>query len=657
MSEAPAASILNVNDDDATRYAVTRTLQRAGFAVVEARTGAEGLRLAAANPDLIILDVNLPDINGVEVCRQIKADPHTATVTILHVSAEAIEARHRVQGLESGADGYLVQPVEPSELVATVRALLRIRRAEEEARNSARQWWTTFDAITDAVCLLDGDGRVREANRAMTDVLGKRFGEIVGQPYGELMEQALGLREIPSLDRIRETRQREVQEVRVGERWLRIAADPVLDARRNVTGVVHIIADITERKQGEEERARLYRETQEADRRKDEFLAMLGHELRNPLAAISNAIYVLEQVGSQEERPIQQRATISRQVRHLTRLVDDLLDVARITRGRIELRMQPLDLADIVQQAVQTALPRIENRQHTLSVSTPERPLWIEADPTRFEQVVVNLLDNAAKYTEPGGRIQIALEQDGPDALLRVQDTGIGLSADMLPRIFNLFAQVDQSLDRSRGGLGIGLTLVRSLVEMHGGQITADSQGVGQGSEFRVRLPLAAGLAASAAGRPERATAAEQRAGEDVFTLPAGAAQKAPRRVLLIEDNPDARETMADLLEIWGYEVETAADGEKGIEQARVSRPDVALVDIGLPGVDGYQVAGSIRKAEEVERGEPTLGASPPIFLIALTGYGQPEDRRRAVDAGFDAHLVKPVDPAALSRLLAGDST
>jgi len=369
--------------------------------------------------------------------------------------------------------------------------------------------------------------------------------------------------------------------------------------------------------------AQLYRQTQQEARRKDEYLAMLAHELRNPLGAIAAAADLMRLRGLHDPTLVRVRDTIERQGRHMTRLIDDLLDISRVTRGKIELRKEPLDLATIATDAVQSARPVIESRGHQLSFCLPAEPLWLEADPTRLEQVVVNLLDNAAKYTDPGGQIWLSVAREGNEVVIQVRDSGIGIAPKILPRVFDLFVQADQSLARSRGGLGIGLTLVRSLVEMHGGNVRATSAGLGQGSEFVVRLPLGESL--------EKAPVC----GED------SSAACACQQILIVEDNDDSRQLLHVLLKLCGHSVQEAADGRQGIETIRRHPPDVALIDIGLPDLDGYQVAQIVRAEGKT------------VYLVALTGYGQPEDRRRALAAGFDAHMTKPVTLEELSHVLA----
>ena len=372
----------------------------------------------------------------------------------------------------------------------------------------------------------------------------------------------------------------------------------------------------------------------EADRRKDEFLAMLGHELRNPLAAIRNALWVLEEQGSRNPQDVRQRQVIERQTHHLVRMVDDLLDVSRVTLGKILLQRQRFDLSQLVERCLTELGMATQAEEHQLTLSTRTQAAWVEGDPVRMEQVVCNLIHNAIKYTPRGGGIWVSLASEDEEAVLRVRDNGVGISREMLARIFEPFTQVESSRKRSEGGLGLGLPLVRSLVELHGGTVRAFSDGRGRGSEFVVRLPRVEAMATAPAPTPALMPVGP---GDEVDPV-----EKPSLRVLVVEDNPDGRESLRDLLEIWGHQVDLAENGPQGVEKALSTLPDVALVDIGLPGLDGNEVAQRIRAALDGDR----------MALIAMTGYGQPEDRRRAIQAGFDAYLVKPVDPGDLSRLL-----
>ncbi len=404
-------------------------------------------------------------------------------------------------------------------------------------------------------------------------------------------------------------------------RWVRDRSFPVKDRAGGVYRVAGIAEDVTERREFEEA-------LKEADRRKDEFLAMLAHELRNPLAPLRSALQILRAPGAEADVVARARETMERQVEHLVRLVDDLLDVSRIMRGKIELRREPVELAAAVARAVETSQPAVDAEGHELTVSLPAEPLWVDGDLVRLAQVVGNLLHNAAKYTERGGKIWLTGAREDGRAVLRVRDTGIGIAPEMLPRIFEMFVQADRRTKNAQGGMGIGLTLVRSLVEMHGGTVEARSEGLGKGSEFVVALPLLTDVFEGApTGRVE----------------PSRTGRAAPRRVLVVDDNAPAAETLALVLRLEGHEVTTAHDGASALELAVADPPEVALVDLGMPKMDGCELARRFRASPALK----------DVVLIALTGWGQEEDRRRTREAGFDLHLVKPVEVDVLNRLFA----
>jgi two-component system CheB/CheR fusion protein len=413
-----------------------------------------------------------------------------------------------------------------------------------------------------------------------------------------------------------------IQAIDGSYRYVLGRAVPILERDGSIREWVGMLADITERKAVE-------RELQEANRKKDEFLAMLAHELRNPLAPIRNAIQVLRLKGSPEPDPDLRgaRDVIHRQLQHLTRLVDDLLDASRITQGKITLQKEPVELERIVNRAVETSLPLIEEGRHQLTVSLPPQPVHLMGDPTRLSQVLSNLLNNAAKYTDAGGRIWLSAIREKDEAVVRVRDSGVGIPVEELPRVFDLFTQAYRSLDRSQGGLGIGLTLVRNLVEMHGGRVEAQSEGPGKGSEFIVRLPALPG---------------EPQALEVALDSRQHRAPGTTLRVLVVDDNFDSAETLTFLLKFEGHDVRTAHAGDTALEEASVFLPHVVVLDIGLPKLNGYEVARRLREQPETKKS----------FLIALTGYGQEEDRQRSIAAGFDYHLVKPVDPDNLQSLI-----
>lgn len=404
--------------------------------------------------------------------------------------------------------------------------------------------------------------------------------------------------------------------------WFQSRAVPLSDPQGRIVKWLGTHSDIEELKQA-------VHALREADSRKNEFLAMLSHELRNPLAPIRNATAVLRRLGPKTPELLAARDIIGRQVDHLALLIDDLLDVSRITHGQIALKRQILSIADIVEQAIEASLPLIEARRHRVNVAMPPQPVYLAGDPIRLVQVVTNLLHNAAKYTDDNGDIRIKVDCTGSSVLLRVADNGMGIPADLLPHVFDVFTQGVRTLDRAEGGLGIGLSLARQLVEMHGGSIEASSGGVGQGSEFIVRLPR---LLAIPTSLPADVPSAS----------PTSVLRAEAKRILVVDDNKDAAQALALMLTIEGHHVLEASDGPSAIEAARVFRPQLVLLDIGLPGMDGFEVAKRLRQCPE------TRGA----VLVAVTGYAEPEILRRSREAGFSRHLVKPVEMAELLELV-----
>lgn len=388
--------------------------------------------------------------------------------------------------------------------------------------------------------------------------------------------------------------------------------------------------DILEQKILLEQEAQSRRQTEEAmkeaDHRKDQFLATLAHELRNPLAPLRNAVEVLRWAKGNDELLEQSRSMMERQVRHMVRLIDDLLDISRITKGKLQLRKEQVELASVIHSAEETSLPLLKAAGHDFTIRLPDEPIYLDAGPVRLAQVFSNLLNNAAKYTEKGGRIHLNVERRGGEAVITVRDSGIGIAAEHLPRIFEMFSQIVPTLERSQGGLGVGLSLVKGLVELHGGCVDARSEGAGKGSEFVVRLPLA--------DRPAQA-AKETTNGEKPPIGP-------KRRILVVDDNHDSADSLATMLQLMGHDTELAHDGLEAVERAETYRPDLVLLDIGLPQINGYEAA---RRIREHQWGKHML-------VIALTGWGQEEDKRRAMEAGFDHHLTKPVGFEVLEKLL-----
>ncbi len=516
------------------------------------------------------------------------------------------------------------------------RAEADLARLTAESDHLRRLYETALSNTIDFNYTFDLDGRFTYVNESLLALWGKETHEAVGKNFFDLdYLPTLADRLQRQIRQVIDTRQPLRDETaytsRLGTREYEYIFVPVFEAGGAVEAVAGSTRDITDRKALEVKLRDQAEQLRQADRRKDEFLAMLAHELRNPLAPIRNAAQVIRLLGTTE--PNVQRSTelIERQVQHMTRLVDDLLDVSRITSGKIKLQKEPVELAAVVARAVETVRPLIEARRHQLAVALPPEAVRLEADPTRLAQVVANLLTNAAKYTDEAGGIWLTAEREGETVVVCVRDSGVGIPGEMLPKVFDLFTQVDGSLARSEGGLGIGLTLVKSLTELHGGTVAAKSEGPGRGSEFVVRLPVLQTPHAPNVGKAQRTAAGHS----------------PPRRILVVDDNVDAAESLALLLRVGQHDVRTAHDGLTALQVAETFRPEVVLLDIGLPRMDGFEVA---RRLHE----QPGMANA---LLVALTGYGQEEDRRRSHEAGFDRHLVKPADPAALQAILASFET
>jgi PAS domain S-box-containing protein len=511
----------------------------------------------------------------------------------------------------------------------------------------------TLDSMVQFVGLLDANGTVVEINKVALDAVGIALADVEGRPFWTTFWWQVS-------DAINDELKAMIARAAAGEfvRWdteiygraggrETIIIDASLMPVKNDNGTVVFICaegrDITEKKAQEHEIAQknaelqglldqvdgLRKAAENANRAKDEFLAMLGHELRNPLSPIVTALQLMKLQGPGESE--RARAVIERQVTHLTRLVDDLLDVSRIARGKVELKADLVEIAEVVAKAIEMASPLLEQRNHSLSVEVPRRGLLVDADITRLSQVISNLLTNAAKYTPTGGHITIRGEAIDSEVILRVRDTGIGITPDVLPHIFDLFVQERQAIDRAQGGLGIGLTIVRNLVERHGGTVEVESDGQGRGSEFTIRLPRATWAEQSESIAP--ALAMDRLAGPK-----AGAP-----RVLIVDDNEDGAEMLSIVLSQKGYDTRVAHDAPGALKIAEAFKPATAFIDIGLPVMDGYELAAKLRAM-------PSLAG---MRLIALTGYGQEADRRRGREAGFDDHLVKPVDIGAVEAAAA----
>jgi signal transduction histidine kinase len=558
-------NILLVDDQPARLLTYQSVLSDLGQNLVLAHSGTEALdKLMRDEFAVVLLDVSMPEMDGFEAAELIHAHPRFEKTPIIFVTGIHISELDRLRGYKAGAVDYVAIPVVPEILRSKVAVLVELYCKRRELRELNRI--------------------LANANKALSQA--------------NLTLQAEKNRELESLNTTLQRANAELE-------------------RTNCSLQKEVA-----------ERARAEQALQEADRNKDEFLAMLAHELRNPLAPILNALQLMRMKPSEPQSQWAQEI-IRRQLASLTRLVDDLLDVSRITRGKITLTREPVELSNLITRAVETIQPLLQEREHELVLQVPPELLRVSGDPTRLTQALGNVLGNAAKYTDRGGRIELLCSRQAADIEIRVRDNGIGIPAELLPRIFDLFTQLDRRSGYSSSGLGIGLALVRRLVEMHGGSISAHSAGAGSGSEFVFRLPLLA----DASARPE--DPAELSGGRDEPAV--------SRRILVADDNADALESLATVLRLRGHEVYSAPNGAIALETAVRHMPEVALLDIGMPLLDGYEVARRIRAQEW----------GKAVTLVALTGWGQESDRRRSQEAGFDTHLVKPLDLDALTTLLA----
>ena len=619
-------------DDNADMRAYLKELLEPYYQVEAVADGEAALAaLQRERAALLISDVMMPKVDGFALLRRVRAESTLKSISVVLLSARAGEEA-RVEGIDAGADDYLVKPFSARELLARVGALLERNRALAVIADRNAQYETLFGQAPLGIYVVDADLRIREVNPTarlvfgdIPDVLGSEFERVMRILWPRSYADELVRRFRHTLETGEPYFTAERAENRLDRavteyyEW-QISRIRLQDGRY---GVVCYFRDISTHVAARKALQEQQRELEAADQQKNEFLAMLAHELRNPLAPIRNSGEVLARTVAADPQAAKAVASIERQVTHLTRLVDDLLDVSRITRGRIELRRQPVFLQDILSRAIETVDPLLRQKRHKLLLIGSRRRLLVNGDPERLVQCVANVLTNAAKYTDAEGEISVDLSDERGFAVLTVSDNGAGISAELLPRIFELFVQGDRTLDRAHGGLGIGLSIVKRVLEMHGGDIAATSRGARQGSTFVMRLPLSA-EAAPAARYPQPV--------------------KSPaRRILVVDDNEDAADSLGMVLGLDGHEVIAAYTGDQALERAQAFRPDVVLLDIGLPGVDGYEVARRIRACIDLKA----------VCLVAVTGYGQDADKVRARNAGFAHHLVKPVEFSALQRILA----
>jgi signal transduction histidine kinase len=640
---SPAPTVLNVDDNEARRYAKSRILKQGGYQVIESETGADALRvIKEANPSLVLLDVKLPDTTGFAVCEAIKADPSTAHIMVLQISAMYLAPEDRAIGLARGADTYLTEPVEAAELLGTIRALLRLYDRDKEKRflveqlrevngqNAAQlaELKSIYASAPVGLAVLDTELRYLRINDLLALQNGIPADEHIGRTVGEMVPNIAGTIEILCREVIVTGKPRLEVEISgetaaqpgVTRTWLH-SYFPLRESKGDCIGVNVVVQDLTDRK-------RLEDWLREADKHKDEFLAILGHEWRNPLGVISNAFELLPISNTPESHEL--RAIIKRQLNRLTRLTSDLLDVSRISSGQIAINKQSCDLATLVRETAEDYRGVLTSIGIRLELDLPCDPVWVMGDSMRLAQSIGNLLHNASKFTQPGGTVSVKLKIDTNQeiAVLTVCDTGIGMDQSTLARVFDPFSRGLRYFDRSRSGLGLGLKLVKGFIEMHGGEVSATSKGPATGCEFAVRLPIQKCSGHSTVSNPK--------------SIAAPARDPVSCRILIIDDNQIGARAMQMFLQAGGHAVEIADNGVQGFVIAKSFKPDVVLCDIALPRMDGYSIAGAIRRDAELKG----------VYLIAISGYAQDEDKQKARQAGFDEYFIKPVDLKHLSTLI-----
>lgn len=634
-------TVLVVDDNPATRYSTARVIRAAGFRTDEAATGAEALDKVGQGVSAVVLDVHLPDTDGFEVCRIIRSRPATATLPVVHLSAEFIKSEDRVTGLNAGADGYLVHPVEPAVLVATLQALIRARTAEDRLRRSEQRFRAIYDLAQSGIALLDGEGRFADANPALLRLLGRKREDLLGQPIS-----ALTAPEWRAMVERRMGAGADGSAAWRGEFPLLAADGKAVHLEWSVSAHVEsglriaIAIDVSERYELEQRRRDVLEREQAAramaerhSRTKDDFIAVLSHELRTPLNAIVGWIHVLKRRGVTPEgmRGIE---AIERNAKTQARLISDILDVSRINSGKLRLDREWADPAQLVTDSIEALGVGIQEKKIRIEteLAGAEAPAWL--DPARFQQIFWNLITNAIKFSHDGGRVLVRLRRTGGLLQLEVQDFGQGIAPDFIPHLFDRFTQSDAPGNRAHGGLGLGLSIVKHLVDLHGGKVAAVSAGLGQGATMRVELPVEVAVAPTAdepeveSGFPDL----EEHDPDSVRGLD----------VLLVEDDREAVEMMTVVLSDRGATVRTASDYESALAAVQKAWPDVLVSDIGLPGRDGYEL---VRRLRQLEAEKPP-GRRLPI--IALTAFTRAQDQQKTLDAGFDLHLSKPLKPHLL---------
>jgi PAS domain S-box-containing protein len=632
--------ILNADDYGPARYARTKLLHQAGFDVVEAENGSEALRQAiATRPHVVLLDVKLPDLDGYEVCRQLKAHPVTAGIPVLHLTAAHRTAGDHARGLDAGAEGFLVEPVAPEVLLATVRSVARARQAEDAVRAAARQWQLTFDAITDGVCLLDLEGRILRHNAVFATLAGEGE-DLVGRDGLEIAVKMLR-RPADEVRALLDSDRRAARDLLVGSRWLQLVTKPVKDEAGRLEGGLLILTDISERKRVDSMKTELLRMEQQArlgaeatNRAKDEFLAVLSHELRTPLTAMLGWIRMLALGRLDGEATAHAIEVIERNTRLQAQIVEDLLDVSRIISGKMALEIRSMAPAAILEAAVDGVRAAAAAKDIQIELDVDRDLGAVRGDGGRLLQVFSNLLSNAVKFTPAGGRVTVAAEPDDGGLRVAVTDSGRGIDPALLPYVFEPFRQAEGASRRTHTGLGLGLAIVRHLVELHGGLVEAASPGLGQGATFTVWLPAEPPVASDASAAMAPGAAGD---GADLASLQG-------TRLLVVEDDVDTREVVALMLRESGAEVVEVDNADAALGAIETAPPDVLISDIGLADRDGYDLIRAVRRLPGQRGGVPA---------IALSAFARESDRRDALRAGYDRHLSKPVEPRLLRSAVA----
>ncbi|WOB05992.1 response regulator [Piscinibacter gummiphilus] len=635
-----AHELLVVNDDPASRYATVRTLQNAGFRTREASTGLTGLEAIDESISVVVLDVHLPDIDGYELVRRLRTRADTARLPVLHLTAAFTSDQDKVRGLDSGADAYLTHPVEPAVLVATVQALVRTRAAEEAMRRGERRFRAIYDQAPGGICLLGEDYRVRDANAKMLDLLGRGSAEVIGQelvafvpsPWDNNLRAWLGA---PQAGHGKaEFPVRTPAGVEVQLAWV---------LSRDVEPGLHIAVatDVSERNQLVHQRQQLLDSERMArtaaermSRMKDELIAVLSHELRTPLNAIMGWTHVLQKRGG-DATYTRGMAAIERNVRIQARLISDILDTSRLNMGKLMLSFEMIDPAALLTEALAAMQDTAAEAGVSLRVSLQPRHRPIRADGSRLQQVIWNLVSNAIKFSPPGTEVRVELRDEADALHLSVIDQGRGISSAFLPYLFDRFTQSDAGSNRKRGGLGLGLSIVKQLVEAHGGVITVQSDGENQGARFDIVLPYDTGLQ----GSSDPVTAFDEALADEAEGGLNGV------RVLVVDDDADASAMLNIILADRGALVEMASSHDDALGVLERRAPDVMVSDIGMPGKDGYDLI------REVRRRETSSGRRLPS--IALTSFTRDQDKQHVLEAGFDLHCAKPLQPLQLVQAVA----